>query len=93
MSFLRKSIAFASVAFNARANHVFPGGGAATIARDHVIEIQVASVERISAILAGVFVAFEYIVPGKLHLLFRKPIEKQQHYDARDPDSPRNRRD
>ncbi len=46
-----------------------------------------------SAILAGVFVALENVVPGKLHFLFREPIEKEQHNHPRHANPPRNCRD
>ena len=57
-----------------------------------MIEIQIAPFENIAAILAGVLVALEHIVPGKLHFLLRQPIEQQQHDHARDADLERNGR-
>ena len=74
--FMRQSIALARVTRNAGANHVFPSRQAAAIARHHVIEIQIAAIENMAAILAGVFVALENVVPGKLHFLLRQPIEE-----------------
>jgi len=43
-----------------------------------VIEIQVAAFENIAAILAGVLIALENIVPRKLELLFGDMVVYQQ---------------
>jgi len=88
---LREAVTFAGVTRNARANHIFPSRGPAAIPRYHMIKIQIVAIERVPAVLAGVLVALENIVPGKLHFLFRQPIEKEQHDHARHPDLPRNR--
>ena len=90
---MRQPISLARVARDAGANHVFPRRQAAFVARQHVIEIQFAAIENVAAILAGVLVALEDVVPGKLHFLLRQTIEEQQHDDARHPNLPRNRRD
>ena len=58
-----------------------------------MIEIQFAPIKNRPAILAGVLVPLENIVPGKLHFLFRQSIEEQQDDHARHTDLPRNRRD
>ena len=58
-----------------------------------MIEIQLVPIKNLTAILAGVFIALENIVAGKLYLLFWKSIEKQQHNHARHPNLPRNRGD
>src|SRR5205807_6614527 len=47
--------------------------------------------ENISAILAGILVPFENVVPGELHFLFWQSIEQQQDDHAWDTDLPRNR--
>src|SRR5205807_6680725 len=47
--------------------------------------------ENISAILAGILVPFENVVPGDLHFLFWQSIEQQQDDHAWDTDLPRNR--
>ena len=88
--FLRKPVAFACVTLNARANHIFPCRRSASIARHDMIEIQLISLENMAAILAGVLIAFENVVTGKLHFLFRETIKKEQHNQARDSDLPRN---
>ena len=58
-----------------------------------MIQIQIATVENLSTILAGILVALEHVVPGKFHFLLRKAIEHQKHNHSRDADLKRNRRD
>jgi hypothetical protein len=88
--FARKAIAFARIASDARANDVFPRRSASAITRHHVIQIEFASIENLTAVLAGVLVALEDIVARKLYFLFRKPIEHQQHNHPWDTDLERN---
>ena len=83
-----KAVALARIARDAGADHVFPGRQAALIAREDVIEVELVSLERFPAILAGVRVALEDIVPGKFHFLLRQAVEKEKHDDARHPDFP-----
>ena len=53
--------------------------GPAAVAGDDVVEIEFPAVEVLGAILAGVLVALENVVPGELHFLVRQPVEKQEH--------------
>ena len=76
MRFLRQPVAFARITFDARTDHVFPSCRSSAIARNHVVEIQIAAFENLAAILAGVLVALENVVPGKLHLFLWQPIEQ-----------------
>ena len=91
--FARKPVAFARVARNARANHVFPCCCSTAIARHDVIEVELAAIEKFAAVLTGVLVALEHVVPGKFHLLLWKPIENQKDNHPRDTNFERNRRD
>lgn len=84
MSFAREPVAFASIAGNARADDVLPRGIPTAIARHDVIEIELAAIENMTAVLAGILIALEHVVPGKFHFLFWKPIENQKHNDPRD---------
>jgi hypothetical protein len=93
MCFLRKPIAFARITWDARADDVLPCRRPSSIARHDVIEIQLVALKNLAAILAGVFVALENIVPREFHFLFRETIEKEQHDHARHADPPRNCRD
>src|SRR5205823_6880492 len=88
-----KAIAFARVTWDARANDIFPSGCSATVARNDVIEIQVITIERDAAVLAGVLVALENIVPGEFYFLLWKPIEKEQHDHPGHTDLPGDRLD
>jgi hypothetical protein len=54
-----------------------------------VVEVQVPGIEDASAVLTGVFVASEDIMPGELDFLFRHPViqghddDLRQHEGAR----------
>jgi len=63
---------------------------AAAVARDDVVEVQVLPVERLAAVLAGVFVALEDVVPGELHFLARQTVEHSEHDDARHAEAERD---
>src|SRR5881227_3593511 len=91
--FTRQPIAFARVARNARANHILPRCCSTAVARHDVIEIELAAVKNLAAVLAGVLVALEDVVPGKFHFLLWKPIENQKHNHPRDTNLKRNRGD
>ena len=69
-SLLGGAIGFASIAWDAGTDNVLPGGGTAPIARDDVVQIEIVAVEKFTAILTGVSVAFEDIMTGELHFLF-----------------------
>lgn len=88
--FLRQSIAFACIARDAGANHIFPCCRSTSFARHDMIEIQLISLKNFTAILAGVLIALENVVTRKLHFLLRETIKKEQHNHARDSDLPRN---
>ena len=90
--FVRKAIPFARITRDAGTNDIFPHRRSTAIAREHVIQIQFTAIENLPAILAGVLVALENIVPRELHFLLRQPIEKQKHYHARHTDLPGNGR-
>jgi hypothetical protein len=76
--FLGRAIGLQRVALNARANNVLPGCGTTPIPRDYVIQVEVLPITGLAAILAGILVALENIVPGEFHFLLRKVIVNQQ---------------
>src|SRR6516165_11767313 len=88
--FTRKPVALACIAGDARAHHVLPSRRPAPVARHDVIQVEFASIENLTAVLAGVLVALEDIVARKLYLLLWKPIEHQQHNHPWDTDFERN---
>jgi hypothetical protein len=90
--FSRKTVAFTRVARNTRANHVFPSRCPASVARHDVVQIELAAIEELSAVLAGVFVSLKHVVSGEFYFLLRKPIEHKQHDHPWDPDLERNGR-
>lgn len=58
-----------------------------------MIEIELAAVKKLAAVLAGVLVALKHVVPGKFHFLLWKPIEHEEHNHPRDTNLERNRCD
>src|SRR5207247_5000278 len=84
--FTREPVAFARIAGDARADHVFPSRGPAPVTRHDMIQIKLAAIEELAAVLAGVLVSLKYVVPSELYVLLRQPIEHKQHDHPRDPD-------
>lgn len=73
-----KPVALAGVARNARADDVFPRGLATAIPRHHVVEIQITAVEDAIAVLAGICVALENVMPCKFDLLLGKALKEEE---------------
>ena len=90
--FTRKPVALARIARDAGADHVFPSRCPASVARHDVIQIKLAAIEKVAAILAGVLVSLKYVVPREFYFLLRKSIEHQQHDYPWDPDLERDGR-
>ena len=76
-------VGLACIAGDARADNVLPGRRPAAVARDHVIEIQILPLETPAAVLAGVPVSLENIMPGELDLFLRQSVEQQEQDDPR----------
>ena len=55
-----------------------------------MVQVQIPPLKNFSAILAGVPVALENIVPGEFDLLFRQPVKQAEQDDARHPDFQRD---
>src|SRR4029453_13144233 len=91
--FLRQAVAFACIARDARANHIFPRRRSASFAWYYMIEIQIVALKNLATILTSVLVALKDVVTRELHFLFRETIEKEQHDHARHTNLPRNGRD
>lgn len=81
--FLRGPIRLERIAFDAGANNIFPGCGAAAIARDDVIEIQIVAVEGLAAILARVLIALKNVVPCEFDLFLGQVVIDHEQYDSR----------
>ena len=91
--FTRQPITFARVATDTGANHVLPRRCSAAVAGHHVIQIEIAAIENLTAILARVLIALEHIMAGEFHFLLRKSIENQEHNHSRNTNLERNRGD
>lgn len=88
--FLRRAIGLARVAFDARANNVFPRRRPAAIARNDVIEIQIVPVEMAAAVLTKIFVALKNVMARELDFLFRQPVVNEEQNNSRHADAKRN---
>ena len=80
--FLWRAIGFESIAVDARTDNILPGGRPAPVARNHVIQVQILPIERLSAILTRVLVSFKNIVAGEFDLFLRQMIIDHQQNNA-----------
>ena len=81
-----KTISLSRITWNTGANDVFPGRESAFIAWDDVVKVEVFAFEDFPAILAGIFVSLEDVMPGEFDFFFRHPVEHHENDDARDAD-------
>ena len=81
-----KAVSLSRITRNAGANNVFPSGQSTFIARNDVVEVKIFAIKDFAAVLAGVFVALEDVMPGKFDLFFRHAVEHHENDDARDAD-------
>ena len=88
--FERRVVGLLRVALDAGANDILPRRRAATVARNHVIQIQVLALKHQPAVLAGVFVALKNVVARELHFLLRQAVIGQKQNDARNANAKRN---
>ena len=58
-----------------------------------MIQVQLTSIEYLSAVLTRVLIALEHIMAGGIYFLFLEVIEQNQFDHARNPDFERNGRD
>ena len=93
MRFTGQPVSFPRIARNAGANHVFPNSRPATVTRHDVIQIELAAIEQLAAVLAGVLVTLEYVVPREFYFFLREPIEYEQHDHPWNANLERNSRD
>jgi hypothetical protein len=84
--FLRSAVRFAGVTHYARANDIFPSRRAAPVSRNNVIQIEIFTVENLTAILAFILVSFENVMPGKFHFLLWETIKDDQQNNPRHAD-------
>ena len=66
-----KPVALLRIAWNARADDVFPSGLAPTVPRENMIKVQLVPLQDLPAILAGIPVPLKDIVPGELYFFLR----------------------
>jgi hypothetical protein len=90
--FARKPVTLARIARDAGANHVLPSRRPAPVARHDMIEVEIAPIEQLAAVLAGVLISLKYVVPGEFYFLLWKPIKNEKHDHPRDPDFKRDSR-
>lgn len=88
---LWRSIRLLRITLDAGTDDILPSHRSATVARKHVIEIQVLPVKYLPAVLAGIPIPFKNVVPCELHLFPRHAIEKNQQNYPRYPNAPARR--
>ena len=88
--FLRRAVRLARVARDAGANNVFPRRQPTTILRNDMVEIEILPFENAAAVLAGVSIALENVVPGKFDFLLGQTIEHQKQDHTRQANLERN---
>ena len=93
VSVTREPVAFARIAADARTNHILPRRRPSPVAGNNMIQIELAAIENLAAVLAGVLVALEHVVARKFHFLLWEPIENKKHNHTWNADLKRNRRD
>ena len=64
-------------------DNVLPSGRSATVARDHVVQVQVFAIKLVAAILARVLISLEDVVSRELDFFLGLTIEEHQQNDAR----------
>ena len=83
---MRSSIGFLCVALDAGTNNVIPIRRSAHVSWNNVIEIHLAPLEPLAAILASVLVPLIDVMAGKLDVLANDAIKQQQQNDPRNPE-------
>jgi hypothetical protein len=91
--FVGGPVGFVCVAAYAGADDVFPSGRSAPVTRNNVVEIQIFPVEHVTAVLTGVLIAFEDVMPGEFNLFFRHPVIHEEQNNPRDADAERDAMD
>jgi len=89
-SLIRGSIGLMRVAPDAGTDDILPGRRTAAIPRNDVIQVQIFPVKHFPAVLAGVLVPFENIMPGEFDFFLRHPVVHEKQNDARHPDPERD---
>lgn len=88
--FLGRAIGFARVTRNAGADNILPRCGAPSVPRRHVVEVQIFALENFPAILTGISIALENIMPREFDLFFGQAIKHDEQDHARDANLERN---
>ena len=83
-------VSLARVAGDAGADDIFPSGLPPSVARQHMVDVEMAAVENSGAVLAGILVSLEYIMPCELDFLFRQAVKEAEDDDPRNADSQGN---
>ncbi len=79
---VRGPIGLVRIAFDAGADDVFPRRRAAAIPRHDVIQVEVFAVKDFAAVLAGVLVPLENVMPGEFDFFLRHPVVHEEQDDA-----------
>jgi len=90
-SLVRRAIGLPGITRDTGTDDIFPCGWPPAVTWDDMVEVQVLPIKLAAAVLAGVLVALEDVVPGKLHFLLGDAIEEHQQDHPGNPDAKGNR--
>ncbi len=72
----RSTIGLVGIAGDTRTNNVLPRRGPSPVPRNDVVQVEVLAVKNFPAILAGILIPLENVMPGEFDLLLRQPIKE-----------------
>ena len=90
-SLVRQSIPLAGIADDAGTDDIFPSGLSSSVARQHMVDIELAAVEMFPAVLAGILIPFKNIEPREFDLLFWEAVKEAENDDSWNSDVKRDR--
>jgi hypothetical protein len=73
---MRKAVPLSGVTGDAGADNVFPSRLSSTVPRKDMVDVQVATIEEIPAVLACIPITFENIQPCEFDLFFWQSVKK-----------------
>lgn len=79
-------IPFAGVAGNAGANDILPCRLSSTVTWQHVIDIQIVTLEEFPAVLACVLITLKDVEAREFHFFLRQSVEEAKNNDAGNTD-------
>jgi len=75
---LRSAVGLECITLDTGTDNVFPSGRTAAVPWQNMIQVEILAITGFAAVLAGIAIAFEDVMPGKLDLFFGNMIVNQQ---------------